>query len=146
MEKKTAEISATSFSLEQLNLQAQHTLIGHLGFRYTNVSSGRIEATMPVDEYTCQPFGLLHGGASLALGETLAGVGSMLLCDTDEIAVGIQVSGNHVSSVRKGDTVHAVATLVHHGCSSHVWNVDIFSSADRLVSSIRIVNSVLKKR
>ena len=69
----------------------------------------RVEATMPVDHRTRQPFGILHGGATLALAETVAGLGSMILCQPDEIVVGMQVSGNHISSAHEGDTVRAVA-------------------------------------
>jgi uncharacterized protein (TIGR00369 family) len=101
---------------------------------------------MPVDERTRQPFGILHGGATLALAETVAGLGSMILCRPDEVIAGMQVSGNHVSSAREGDTVRAVGTVIHRGRSSHVWNVDVFASAGKLVSSVRVVNSVLKKR
>ena len=95
---------------------------------------------------TRQPFGILHGGATLALAETVAGLGSMILCQPDEIVVGMQVSGNHISSAHEGDTVRAVGTVVHKGRSSHVWNVDVFTSTNKLVSSIRVVNSVMKKR
>ena len=120
--------------------------MGNLGIQYTYADENRVEATMPVDHRTRQPFGILHGGATLALGETVAGLGSMILCQPDEIVVGMQVSGNHISSAHEGDTVRAVATIVHKGRSSHVWNVDVFTSTNKLVSSIRVVNSVMKKR
>ena len=132
--------------LDQLNARGKHALMGNLGIQYTYASEDRVEATMPVDERTRQPFGILHGGATLALAETVAGLGSMLIVQPDEIVVGMQVSGNHISSAHEGDTVRAVATIVHKGRSSHVWNVDVFTSTDRLVSSIRVVNSVMKKR
>ena len=141
-----AEVHPSQIPLDQLNEQAKHALMGHLGIQYTYASEDRIEATMPVDERTRQPFGILHGGATLALGETVAGLGSMIICAPDEIVVGMQVSGNHISSAHEGDTVRAVATLVHKGRSSHIWNVDVFTSTNKLVSSIRVVNSVLKKR
>ena len=64
----------------------------------------------------------------------------------DEIVVGMQVSGSHMSSAHEGDTVRAVGTIIHKGRSSHVWNVDVFTSTDKLVSSIRVVNSILKKK
>ena len=111
----------------------------------SDAADERVEATMPVDERTRQPFGILHGGATLALAETVAGLGSMILCKPDEIVVGMQVSGNHISSAHEGDTVRAVASIVHKGRSSHVWNVDVFTSTAKLVSSIRVVNSILKK-
>lgn len=141
-----AEIRPAEIPLEQLNARAQHALMGNLGIQYTYASEDRIEATMPVDQRTRQPFGILHGGATLALAETVAGLGSMILCQPDEIVVGMQVSGNHMSSAHEGDTVRAVGTIIHKGRSSHVWNVDVFTSTDRMVSSIRVVNSILKKK
>ncbi len=139
-------IRPTEVSLELLNTRGKHALMGNLGIQYTYASENRVEATMPVDERTRQPFGILHGGATLALAETVAGLGSMLIVQPDEIVVGMQVSGNHISSAHEGDTVRAVGTLIHKGRSSHVWNVDVFTSTDRLVSSIRVMNSVMKKR
>ena len=131
--------------LEQLNALAHTALMGNLGIRYTFASTERIEATMPVDKRTRQPFGILHGGATLALAETVAGLGSMLQCSPEEFAVGMQVSGNHISSAHEGDTVRAVGTIVHKGRSSHVWNVDVFTSTGKLVSSVRVINSVMKR-
>ncbi|RHJ91321.1 Cof-type HAD-IIB family hydrolase [Parabacteroides bouchesdurhonensis] len=139
-------IRPTEIPLDQLNQRARHALMGNLGIQYTYASEDRIEATMPVDERTRQPFGILHGGATLALAETVAGLGSMILANPDEIVVGMQVSGNHMSSAHEGDTVRAVGTIIHKGRSSHVWNVDVFTSTDKLVSSIRVVNSILKKK
>lgn len=141
-----ADIRPADIPLEQLNERARHALMGNLGIQYTYASEDRVEATMPVDERTRQPFGILHGGATLALAETVAGLGSMILCQPDEIVVGMQVSGNHMSSAHEGDTVRAVGTIIHKGRSSHVWNVDVFTSTDKLVSSIRVVNSIFKKR
>ena len=140
-----AEVRAAEVPLDLLNERARHALMGNLGIQYTYASDERVEATMPVDYRTRQPFGILHGGATLALAETVAGLGSMIICESDEIVVGMQVSGNHISSAHEGDTVRAVATIVHKGRSSHVWNVDVFTSTNKLVSSIRVVNSVIKK-
>lgn len=141
-----AEVRAAEVPLDLLNERARHALMRNLGIQYTYASDERVEATMPVDYRTRQPFGILHGGATLALAETVAGLGSMIICEPDEIVVGMQVSGNHISSAHEGDTVRAVATIVHKGRSSHVWNVDVFTSTNKLVSSIRVVNSVIKKR
>lgn len=141
-----AEVRAAEVPLDLLNERARHALMGNLGIQYTYASDERVEATMPVYYRTRQPFGILHGGATLALAETVAGLGSMIICESDEIVVGMQVSGNHISSAHEGDTVRAVATIVHKGRSSHVWNVDVFTSTNKLVSSIRVVNSVIKKR
>ena len=122
------------------------TLMDTLGISFTHLSPGRVEAVMPVEKRVCQPFGLLHGGASLALAESVAGQGSLAVCEADEIPVGVQVSGNHVSSVKEGDEVRAVGTLLHKGRSTHVWNVDILASDGKLVSSVRVVNNLVKKR
>lgn len=141
-----AEVRAAEVPLDLLNERARHALMGNLGIQYTYASDERVEATMPVDYRTRQPFGILHGGATLALAETVAGLGSMIICEPDEIVVGMQVSGNHISSAHEGDTVRAVGTIPHKGRSSHIWNVDVFTSTNKLVSSIRVVNSVIKKR
>ena len=141
-----AEIHPTNVPLDKLNESGKRALMGNLGIQFTYASEDRIEATMPVDERTRQPFGILHGGATLALAETVAGLGSMILCKPEELIFGMQVSGNHVSSAHEGDTVRAVATIMHKGRSSHIWNVDVYTSTDKLVSSIRVVNSILKKR
>ncbi|MBP5360397.1 MAG: PaaI family thioesterase [Bacteroidaceae bacterium] len=132
--------------LENLNQTCRAGLVERLGIHYIYVGTARAEATMPVDERTCQPFGILHGGASMALAETIAGVGSLSNIAADEHAVGQQVSVNHVSAATKGDTVHAVATLVHRGRSSHVWHVDITSqSTGKLVCTAQVLYCILKK-
>lgn len=141
-----AEAQNTVIPIDALNAQSRDTLMGHLGIQYTFASPERVEATMPVDQRNRQPFGILHGGASLALAETVAGLGSIVACKPDETVVGMQVSGHHVSSAHEGDTVRAVCTPVHLGRSSHVWNVDIFTSTGKLVSSVRVTNAVMKKR
>jgi len=140
------DVRHKDLSLDKLNEGGKHSLTGNLGIQFTYAAEDRLEATMPVDNRTRQPFGILHGGATLALAETIAGLGSLILCKPDETMVGMQVSGNHVSSAHEGDTVRAVGTLIHKGRSSHVWNVDVFTSTDKLVSSVRVVNSVIKKR
>lgn len=141
-----SEVRPSEIPLDELNAQSKSTLMGNLGIQYTYASHERVEATMPVDHRNRQPFGILHGGATLALAETVAGFGSMIICNPDEYVVGMQVSGNHISSAHEGDTVRAVGTLVHKGRSSHVWNIDVFTSTGKLVSSVRVVNSVMKRK
>lgn len=141
-----ARIKSAEIPLSQLNAQGKHALMGNLGIQYTYISEDRVEATMPVDERTRQPFGILHGGATLALAETVAGLGSMIIAKPDELVVGMQVSGNHLSSAHEGDTVRAIGTIIHKGRSSHVWDVSVYTSTDKLVSTVRVVNSILKKR
>jgi uncharacterized protein (TIGR00369 family) len=102
-------------------------------------------ARMRVDERNRQPFGFLSGGASLALAENVAGVGSCALCP-DSACVGIEVSGSHVKAVAEGDTVTAYARLLHKGTTLHVWNIDIRDSAGDLISNVRVTNYVIKSK
>lgn len=101
------------------------------------------QATMRVDERNRQPFGFLSGGATLALAENLAGVGSAALCP-GQICVGINVSGNHVKAVAEGDTVTATARILQQGRVLHVWHVDIHNSAGELISTVTVTNYVVK--
>ena len=99
-------------------------------------------ARMKVDERNRQPFGFLSGGASLALAENVAGVGSCSLCP-GQMCVGIEVSGSHVRAVSEGDTVTAIAHLQHRGSTLHVWNVEITNSSGELISTVRVTNYVI---
>lgn len=102
-------------------------------------------ATMKVDERNRQPLGFLSGGASLALAENLAGVGSTALCP-GKICVGISVSGEHVKAVVEGDTVTALAHLVSKGRKLHVWDVNITNSAGELISTVHVTNYIISPR
>ena len=97
---------------------------------------------MKVDERTRQPFGFLSGGASLALAENVAGIGSTALCEGCA-CVGINVSGNHVKAVVEGDTVTAHGKLVSKGNKIHVWHVEITNSAGELISTVQVTNYVI---
>ena len=99
-------------------------------------------ATMKVDERNRQPFGFLSGGASLALAENLAGVGSSALCP-GKICVGVSVSGDHVKAVEEGDTVTALAHLVSKGRKLHVWDVQINNSNGELNSTVHVTNYII---
>lgn len=102
-------------------------------------------ARMKVDERNRQPFGFLSGGASLALAENVAGVGSSSLCDGCT-CLGIEVSGSHMKAVLEGDTVTALARLLHSGKKLHVWQVDIRNEAGELISSVRVTNFIIHHR
>lgn len=129
--------------MEQLNEQSKGSLIDTLGIRHTLATPERVEAMMMVDERTRQPFGILHGGAALALAETVAGFGSMLVLGEGGTVVGMQVSGNHVSSARDGEQVRAVATPVHIGFRTHVWNVEVEEAlSGRRISTVKVTNMV----
>ena len=116
-----------------------------LGMEFISTPEGdTCMARMKVDERNRQPFGFLSGGASLALAENVAGVGSSALCPGCA-CVGIEVSGSHVKAVVEGDTVTAYARLLHQGTTLHVWNVDIKDTAGDLISNVRVTNYVMKQ-
>lgn len=101
-----------------------------------------LQARMAVDDRNKQPFGFLAGGASLALAENLAGIGSMALCP-GKMAMGINVNGNHVKAMPYGGSVTAYGKLIHKGNTLHVWNIDIKNDEDKLISSIQVTNYVI---
>lgn len=136
----------SSVNADFINAITPNTLMQALGIKCTILNEGYVEATMPVDRHTRQPMGILHGGASLALAETVAGYGSVVLLKSNEIQVGMQVSGNHLHSAHEGETVRAIGKIIHQGRSTHVWNVDVVNESGDIICSARVVNSILKKR
>lgn len=122
------------------------TLMETLGIEITESSDGKVSASMPVDARTCQIHSILHGGATIALAETVAGYGSTLTIDPSMMAVGISVTANHLRSAKMGDTVVAKGTLIDKHPSIHVWNVDVQNSCGDLISTIRITNYISKKK
>lgn len=141
------EIPKLTYStpVEMVGHYLKNTMIDHLGIRFTAFGEGWVEATMPVDHRTFRPGGLLHGGANLALAETIAGFGSMLTVDIQEYDVrGIQVSGNHTGKAESG-IVFARAEVLHLGKRTHVWNVDIKSESGKLLSTARVTNMIVKR-
>jgi 1,4-dihydroxy-2-naphthoyl-CoA hydrolase len=135
----------TYMDLKEINAMNKNTLMENLGIEYTELSKGRVVARMPVDMRTKQPMGILHGGASLALAETVAGVGSYLLVDPELYDVrGMAVNANHIGSVSQG-YVFAHAEIIHKGVNSHIWNITISDDGGRAVSICRFTNMILKK-
>lgn len=139
--------SGIPYSIEEINSLLKNTLISRLGITATIVADGYVEMTMPVDNWTSQPLGILHGGANLALAETAAGLGSMVLADKGTVQVGIQVSGYHVGRALVGDTMRCEARILHKGKSTHVWGVEIYSiKSNKLIHTARVLNSIIKIR
>ena len=101
-----------------------------------------VGARLEVNPTNSQPFVFLSGGASLAMAENLAGVGSLTLCP-DKICVGINVSGNHVRSVLEGDTVTAIARIIYKGRTLHTWQVDLTNSEGKLISTVTVTNYIM---
>ena len=132
-------------TVEELNGNRQGTLIETLGILFTEVGADFVRGTMPVDVRTVQPYGLLHGGASVALAETLGSMGAAMCVDADEYqVVGQEINANHVRAARSG-LVTGTARAVHLGGRTHVWSIDIVNDAQKLVCISRITMAVIKR-
>ncbi|KAA3438608.1 hotdog fold thioesterase [Rufibacter hautae] len=132
-------------TLEQLNAWNKNTLGEHLGMEYTELGDDFLIGRMPVDHRTHQPLGLLHGGASVALAETLGSVGATLFLDLEkQYCVGLEINANHIKSVRSG-YVYGKATALHLGRKTQVWEIRITSEAGDLVCISRITMAVLDR-
>jgi 1,4-dihydroxy-2-naphthoyl-CoA hydrolase len=132
-------------SLEQVNAAADATLVRHLGILFTEIGEDFIRGTMPVDNRTWQPYGLLHGGASVALAETLGSTGANMCVDIAQYAcVGQEINANHVRSAREGKVI-GTARLLHLGGRSHVWGIDVCNEAGELVCISRLTIAVIKR-
>lgn len=132
-------------SVEMLNAQANNTLAEHLGITFTNIGENFLEARMPVDHRTHQPFGLLHGGASVALAETLGSAAAMICVDDNKFCVGLEINANHIKAVRNG-IVTGITKPVHIGKQTHIWEIRISNQAGELVCISRITMAVLDKK
>ena len=131
--------------IKELNQFCSHSLIGHLQIEFIHYEEGYVSAKMPVNEKTKQPMGLLHGGASLALAETLASVGSYLMVDIEKYNVlGMHVSGDHLATIENG-YIYGEAKLRRAGKTIHVWDVEIKDEQQNLVSISRVTNIIKEK-
>ncbi len=132
-------------SIKDLNDLNRGTMMETLEITYVSAEAGKIVAKMPVSEKVFQPDRILHGGASLALAETVAGLGSAMIVDLTVYSVrGAQVSANHIGAAKQG-FVYATGTLIHQGKNTHVWNIDIVDENKKTVSTCRITNIIVKK-
>src|SRR6056297_2758111 len=115
-----------------------------LGISFTSFKSDEVKATMPVNENTIQPFGILHGGASVALAETLASIGAWLnVKDDNKKAVGLEINANHLRPVPKGKIVTGTASPIHMGSKTQVWEIRIVNEQEQLVSVSRCTLAVV---
>ncbi len=134
-----------ALTLEQLHPVGNKTMGEHLGMEWVEIGTDFLKMRMPVEERTKQPYGLLHGGASCALAETVGSVASALVIDPEKnICVGLEINANHVRSARSG-FVTATCTPLHLGASTHVWDIKIHDEAGKLVCISRLTVAILKK-
>lgn len=132
--------------LDAINSMSKGCMVDHLGIKFTEIGDDYLVATMPVDHRTKQPMGLLHGGASVALAETMGSVGSTVTIDLNkQYAVGLEINTNHIKSAKSG-LVTGVAKPVHLGRSTQVWGIEIKNSDDQLVAVSRITLAILDRK
>lgn len=138
-------IWATPVTIDDVKKLGEANIVSHLGIEVTDVGGDYLRGTMPVDRRTRQPLGLLHGGASVVLAETLGSVGANLCVDREQqYCVGIEVNANHLRAVRQG-VVTGTARPYHLGRRTQVWEVKIHDESDRLVSVSRLTLAVLDR-
>jgi 1,4-dihydroxy-2-naphthoyl-CoA hydrolase len=132
-------------SIQDLDWMNVNTLGNSLGIKITEIGNDYLKGTMPVDERTKQPFGLLHGGASVALAETLGSVASWLMVDTDLfIGVGIEINANHIKAVKSG-MVTGICKPIHVKGMHHIWEIKIYNDANDLICISRFMCAIVSK-
>jgi 1,4-dihydroxy-2-naphthoyl-CoA hydrolase len=135
-----------SNDLDRVNAWNRNTLVEHLGMRVTEIGTDFVRGTMPVDARTKQPFGLLHGGASVALAESLGSLAGNLVLDGEkEIAVGLDINANHVRAATSG-VVTGTARVLHLGRSTQVWEIRIEDEQEQLICISRLTMAVVPRR
>ncbi|SOD79646.1 hotdog fold thioesterase [Spirosoma fluviale] len=134
----------TGVDLSTLEFIHTDSIGTHLGIEFTEAGEGYLIARMPVDKRTHQPFGILHGGASVVLAETLGSVASYMMLDdpTKQRAVGLEINANHIRSVRSG-WVYGRCTPIHVGRTTHVWDIRITDEQEKLVCVSRLTIAVI---
>jgi 1,4-dihydroxy-2-naphthoyl-CoA hydrolase len=133
-------------TLEILHQLSTGTMVEHLGIEFTEIGDDFIKARMPVDQRTIQPAGLLHGGASVTLAETLGSVAANFCVNPlEKVCVGLEINANHIRSVRQGFVIGVVQPL-HLGGRTQVWEIKIYTEDEKLVCVSRITLAVLANR
>ena len=133
-------------SIDKLKLISHNTMAEYLGIEWTEVGENFLKAKMPVDHRTVQAYGLLHGGASCTLAETIGTVASAMFVDHSKFyCVGLEINANHIRSAKEG-YVTGIATPLHLGSSSQVWDIKIFDEKEKLVCVSRLTVAILQRR
>ena len=132
--------------VEQFGKLSEGTMDKFLGIEWTELGENFLKAKMPVDHRTIQPYGFLHGGASCALAETIGGFASAMVVDHSEFyCVGMEINANHVRSATKG-YVTAIATPLHLGAITHVWDIKICDEKEKLICVSRLTVAIIKRK
>ena len=129
--------------LEELNSRPKNNIGGLLGIEFTEIGDDFIKATMPVDDRSRQPYGILHGGASVVLTETLGSVASNLVLDTNfKMGVGLEVNANHLRPVKSG-FVTGICTPIHIGGKTHVWDIKLYNDKGKITCVSRLTTAIV---
>ncbi len=140
------EIWKEKINLEAINQFNKNTCVDHLEIEVIGHTNNSLIGTMPVDKRTHQPFGLLHGGASCVLAETLGSIASNLCVDQKtHYAVGLEINANHIRSARSG-IVKGIAENIHLGKGTHIWDIKIYDDHEKLVCISRLTMAILEKK
>lgn len=134
-----------NYSLSDLNAMSKGSMVEFLSIEFTEIGIDYLKAKMPVNEKTKQPFGMLHGGASVVLAETVGSVASNLVLGGEKLAAGLEVNANHIRPVSSGH-VHATAKKVHIGKQTHVWSIEIENDEGKMVCVSRLTVAVIDKK
>lgn len=135
-----------SIRIEDIQPISTNTMGEYIGIEFTEVGENYLKAKMPVDHRTRQPYGLLHGGASAALAETVGSVASALVIDPNNFyCVGMEVNANHIRAVKEG-FVFATAIGLHLGSTTHVWDIKIYNEQEKLICVSRLTVAILKRK
>ena len=135
-----------TINIDMLNKMSENTMLEILDIKFTESGEDWLKAQMPVDHRTHQPYGILHGGASVSLAETLGSVASHLVLDPEKkMAVGLEINANHIKSVRSG-LVFGLVSPIHLGKSTHLWDIKIVNEMKQLVCISRLTVAILEKR
>lgn len=130
------------FDIVDAELFSKDCIVGHLGIKYLERGDDYLKASMPVDKRTIQPLGILHGGASAVLAETLGSAASYMSLDSSRYSVGLEINANHIKSISSG-TVFGTARPVHLGNSTQVWDITIENKENQLICISRLTMAVL---
>lgn len=132
-------------TVEELNTKFDRNIASFLGIRFSEITDNSLSATMPVDERTRQPYGILHGGASVVLAESLGSIASNLVIDSEKhVGVGLEVNANHIRPVKDG-VVKGVCTPIHIGSKTHVWDIRLYDKNGRMNCISRLTVAIVPK-
>jgi 1,4-dihydroxy-2-naphthoyl-CoA hydrolase len=138
-------IWTTPITLEEINRRCKNTLSSHLGIEFSEIGDEHLSAAMPIDTRTLQPMGIMHGGASAALAETVASAAANYCIDpAQKVCVGLDLNINHIRAVRSG-TVTGIARPLHLGRTTQVWEIKIYNEQKQLISAARLTLAVIEK-